>query len=141
MGKYIFILLLCDWFVILAQFITCAFQRGSFVSKGERYFVQPADEQKANASTHFRKFHIVFRHPTERKGLSDGPSTCGLRGEPPFHKKMILPRYVRVRKTAKYPPLCYCRYISRAYPKSLSAKRCRFICCTNHPDNGGLHVV
>ncbi|CAH3156387.1 unnamed protein product, partial [Porites lobata] len=57
----------------------CNGLRGSFVTSGERYFIEPTKEQDTNASTQFRKFHIIFRHPTERNSLSNGLATCALK--------------------------------------------------------------
>lgn len=58
------------------------FQRGSFVSNGERYFVEPANDRKVNSSAHFRKYHLVFRHSAAvGEGVSNAPSTCGVMGK------------------------------------------------------------
>ncbi|KAJ7351111.1 A disintegrin and metalloproteinase with thrombospondin motif 9 [Desmophyllum pertusum] len=62
-----------------AVFNLCNGLRGSFVSNGERYFVEPANDRKVNSSAHFRKYHLVFRHSAAvGEGVSNAPSTCGV---------------------------------------------------------------
>ena len=77
------------WPLRFVQFILFFLQRGSFVSNGVRYFVEPSNDGKMNTSAHFRKFHLVFRHSTVREGFSNAPSTCGLVGKLNFKAKEL----------------------------------------------------
>lgn len=125
------------------------FQRGSFVSSNERYFVEPVDEQKTNASTNFRKFHIVFRRPTERKDDLSNGSTCGVKGKLPF-QNIIQSSCVHTRlqkptpKAVRY--VCIYREIFRN-PTSLSSQRQFFCYQKNHSDiaavrySGNMHQI
>lgn len=114
------------------------FQRGSFVSNDERYFIEPANDGKMNTSAHFRKFHLLFRQATVREGFSNAPSTCGLVG-----KLTLKIRPACLAKLAK-PMFCFCcyRHISRIQEAYLFWRNPIFLIYINdRHDNALLHVV
>lgn len=114
------------------------FQRGSFVSNDERYFIEPANDGKMNTSAHFRKFHLLFRQATVREGFSNAPSTCGLVG-----KLTLKIRPACLAKRAK-PMFCFCcyRHISRIQEAYLFWRNPIFLIYINdRHDNALLHVV
>ncbi|RMX52812.1 hypothetical protein pdam_00012218 [Pocillopora damicornis] len=61
-----------------AVFNLCNGLHGSFVSSGQRYLIEPAEERNTKIHAHLRKFHIVFRHSALEDDVSNAPSTCGL---------------------------------------------------------------
>lgn len=61
-----------------AVFNLCNGLHGSFVSSGQRYLIEPAEERNTEIHAHLRKFHIVFRHSALKDDVSNAPSTCGL---------------------------------------------------------------
>lgn len=114
-------------------------QRGSFVSNGERYFVEPAKEGKTKENAHFRKFHIVFRHSAIQDDVSNATSTCGLVGKFHLHNTMTRPRarvcQKRVQSTHNFP--CFPqlkKFIFLVMPLFL-------IYINNSCDSGVFHVV
>ena len=121
--------------------ISCIFQKGSFVSKGERYFIEPVNRHKKNASANFRKFHIVFRHPSEREDFNNG-SICGVRGAP-YSSQHTIPFCLRVfsKSTRKKKVLFILRGVissTHKRAKGGSSSFSQFICLDDHLDNAAF---
>ena len=87
--------------------VSLLLQHGSFVSSGQRYLIEPAEERNTKIHAHLRKFHIVFRHSALEDDVSNAPSTCGLVGKFHLDYTRSVCAYNTVKKKSTQPTIMH----------------------------------